>query len=87
MPSAEVEEHVIPGGPGRETSITVVRPFEIAGAPPGVLYVHGAGWVLGNFGTHERLVLELATGAGAAVVFVNYSPSPEAQFPMAIEEV
>jgi acetyl esterase len=87
MLPAEVEEHVIPGGPGGEISITVVRPPETVGVPPVVLYVHGGGWVIGNFGTHERLVRELATRAGASVVFVNYSPSPEAQFPTAIEEV
>lgn len=87
MPPAEVEEHVIPGGPDGELSITVVRPLETSGVPPVVLYIHGGGWVLGNFGTHERLVRELATGAEAAVVFVNYTPSPEARFPTAIEEV
>lgn len=86
MPPAEVEEHVIPGGPSGEISITVVRPLESTGAPPVVLYIHGGGWVLGNFRTHERLVRELATRAAAAVVFVNYTPSPEARFPTAIEE-
>jgi acetyl esterase len=87
MPPAEVEEHVIPGGPRGEISITVVRPLESTGAPPVVLYVHGGGWALGNFGTHERLVRELATRVDAAVVFVNYTSSPEAHFPTAIEEV
>lgn len=86
MPPADVEDHVIPGGPSGEIPITVVWPVETVGALPVVLYIHGGGWVLGNFGTHERLARELATGAGAAVVFVNYTPSPEARFPTAIEE-
>ncbi|MFD0851286.1 alpha/beta hydrolase, partial [Actinomadura adrarensis] len=51
-----------------------------------VLYIHGAGWVFGNDHTHGRLARELALGAEAAVVFVNYSLSPEARYPVAIQE-
>ena len=48
--------------------------------------MHGGGWVLGNAGTHDRLVRELAVGADAAVVFVDYDRSPEARYPVAIEQ-
>ena len=48
--------------------------------------MHGGGWVLGNAGTHDRLVRELAVGARAAVAFVEYTPSPEARYPVAIEQ-
>ena len=48
--------------------------------------MHGGGWVLGNAGTHDRLVRELAVGADAAVVFVEYDRSPEAAYPVAIEQ-
>jgi acetyl esterase len=51
-----------------------------------ILYIHGAGWVFGNNHTHDRLIRELAVGTGAAVVFPNYSLSPEARYPVAIEE-
>jgi acetyl esterase/lipase len=51
-----------------------------------VLYVHGGGWILGNAGTHDRLVRELAVGANAAIVFVEYDRSPEARYPVAIEQ-
>lgn len=36
--------------------------------------------------THDRLVRELAVGAHAAVAFVEYTPSPEAHYPVAIEQ-
>ena len=52
-----------------------------------ILYTHGAGWVFGNAHTHDRLIRELTTGTGAAVVFTNYSLSPEARYPTAIEEI
>ncbi|GAA1952326.1 hypothetical protein GCM10009754_21610 [Amycolatopsis minnesotensis] len=51
-----------------------------------LVYLHGAGWVFGNAHTHDRLVRELAAGTGAAVVFPEYSLSPEARYPVAIEE-
>jgi acetyl esterase/lipase len=51
-----------------------------------VLYIHGAGWVFGNDHTHGRLARELALGTGATVVFPNYSLSPEARYPVAIQE-
>src|SRR4030095_11418666 len=36
--------------------------------------------------THARVVRELAVGAGAAIVFVEYDRSPEARYPVAIEQ-
>jgi acetyl esterase len=51
-----------------------------------VIYTHGGGWVLGGFDTHERLISEFANTSNAAIVFVNYTPSPDAQYPIPIEE-
>jgi acetyl esterase len=51
-----------------------------------ILYLHGAGWVFGNSHTHDRLIRELAVRSQAAVVFPEYSRSPEARFPTALEE-
>jgi len=48
--------------------------------------VHGGAWILGNAGTHDRLVRELAVGVDAAIVFVEYDRSPEARYPVAIEQ-
>jgi acetyl esterase len=64
----------------------IVRPPDAVGTLPVILYMHGGGWVLGNAGTHDRLVRELAVGTGAAVVFVEYDRSPEAQYPVALEQ-
>ncbi|SEH01812.1 Acetyl esterase/lipase [Nonomuraea solani] len=75
----------VPAGAG-DVRVRIVRPAASSGPLPVVLYVHGGGWVLGNAGTHDRLVRELAVGAGAAVVFVEYARSPEARYPVAIEQ-
>jgi acetyl esterase/lipase len=69
-----------------DVRIRIVKPVDAADLLPVVLYVHGGGWVLGNAHTHDRLVREIATGADAAVVFVEYDRSPEARHPVAIEQ-
>jgi acetyl esterase len=69
-----------------DVRVRVVKPVDATGALPTILYMHGGGWVLGNAATHDRLVRELAVGVGAAVVFVEYDRSPEAKYPVAIEQ-
>jgi acetyl esterase len=83
----EVDEKwiVVPAVVG-EVKVRIVKPVGAAGVLPAILYMHGGGWILGNAGTHDRLVRELAVGAGAAVVFVEYDRSPEARYPVAIEQ-
>jgi acetyl esterase len=85
-PPAEVEDRVIPGGPHGDLTIHIVRPPRRTGPLPAVMFFHGGGWVVCDFSTHRRLVHEIAVGAGAAVVFVEYSLSPEVRFPVANEE-
>jgi acetyl esterase len=69
-----------------DVRVRIVRPQGVEGTLPVILYMHGGGWVLGNAATHDRLVRELAVGTGAAVVFVEYDRSPEAHYPVAIEQ-
>ncbi|MGV9353948.1 alpha/beta hydrolase [Streptomyces misionensis] len=76
----------LPGGPTGHVRVKVVRPADSVGEIPVVLFLHGLGWVLGDAGTHERLVRELALGADAAVVFVEYERAPEARYPVAVEQ-
>jgi acetyl esterase/lipase len=84
---AEVDERwiTVPASVG-EVRVRIVTPKGAEGPLPAVLYIHGGGWVLGNAGTHDRLVRELAVGARAALVFVEYDRSPEARYPVAIEQ-
>lgn len=51
-----------------------------------ILYIHGAGWVFGSFHTHEKLVRELCARTNSLIVFPEYSRSPEAKYPAAIEQ-
>ncbi|MBY9080230.1 alpha/beta hydrolase [Paenibacillus sp. HN-1] len=86
-PEVEIEDTTIPGGPSGQVSIRIMRPVGSTGTLPVILYTHGAGWVFGNAHTHDNLIRKLVTGTGAALVFTNYSLSPEAKYPTAIEEI
>ena len=84
-PPVAITDLMIGGGPSGQVSIKMFRPQDASGVLPVLLFTHGAGWVFGDAHTHGRLVAELATRAGAAAVFTNYSLSPEAKYPTALE--
>ncbi|MFF7363707.1 alpha/beta hydrolase fold domain-containing protein [Streptomyces sp. NPDC008125] len=85
-PGITEEWITVEGGPTGSVKARIVKPAGATGTLPVILYIHGAGWVFGNAHTHDRLVRELATGAGAAVVFPEYDLSPEHRYPVAIEQ-
>ncbi|MGW7102617.1 alpha/beta hydrolase [Streptomyces sp. NPDC054838] len=85
-PAVDEEWVTVPGGPTGEVRARIVRPAGAEGPLPAIVYIHGAGWVFGNARTHDRLVRELAVGAGAAVVFPEYDLAPEHRYPVAIEQ-
>lgn len=86
LPKAE-ESHRIIDEDGQKIDLTIVRPSGAKGLTPVFMFVHGGGWILGDYPTHARLVRDLVAGSGATAVFVNYTPSPEARFPVAINQV
>ena len=72
---------------GQPLTLTIVRPAGAKGMLPVFMFFHGGGWVLGDFPTHERLVRDLVAGSAAAAVFPNYTRSPEARYPTAINQM
>lgn len=85
LPNADVSEKTIKTD-GGDIKLTIVRPAGIAGTLPAFMFFHGGGWVLGDFPTHERFVRDLVVHSGAVAVFVNYTPSPEAKYGVAINQ-
>ena len=51
-----------------------------------MLYLHGGGWMMFSIDTHDRLMREYAMRSGAVIAGIDYSLSPEAKFPVALEE-
>src|SRR5207245_4272765 len=85
LAKADVTERTI-ASDGQTVKLVVVRPTGVPGALPAFMFFHGGGWVLGDFPTDERLVRDLVAGSGATAVFVEYDRSPEAHYPVAINQ-
>ena len=85
LPPAQVSEKTIKVD-GGDIKLTIVRPAGVKGVLPAFMFFHGGGWVLGDFPTHERMVRDLVVHSGAVAVFVNYTPSPEAGYGVAINQ-
>jgi len=85
LPKADVSLRMITTD-GQTVKLAIVRPAGVGGTLPAFMFFHGGGWVLGDFPTHERLVRDLVTESGATAVFVEYDRSPEARFPVAINQ-
>jgi acetyl esterase len=85
-PEVDMQELSITDGPSGQVALRILRPQHAQALLPVIVYIHGAGWVFGSPQTHDRLVRELAVGAGAAVVFPVYRLCPEVRYPTALEE-
>lgn len=82
----EVAERTIRAG-GYTVKLHIVRPAGAQDVLPVFMFIHGGGWVLGDFPTHQRMVRDLVVLSGAVAVFVNYTPTPDAAYPRAIHEI
>jgi len=85
LPPCDVEDRTIMQD-GIEVGITVVRPKGVTEVLPVFMFFHGGGWILGDYPTHERFVRDLVADSGFPAVFVNYTPSPEAHYPTAVNQ-
>lgn len=69
-----------------DVPVRFIRPSGNRDKLPVICYIHGAGWVFGSAKTHDKLVRELAVRTNSVVVFPEYTRSPEAKYPTAIEQ-
>jgi len=87
IPMPDIDETwVALSSPVGDFKVRIVRPKGSTGPLPVVVYIHGGGWIIGSWITHDLLARRLAVGANAAVVFVEYALAPEAKFPVQIEQ-
>lgn len=86
MYPAHIEKRMICTEGWGTIPVYVVCPMQRKEQEDVIFYIHGAGWVFGSFHTHEKLVRELAARTGCIVVFPEYSRSPEARYPVAVEQ-
>lgn len=72
---------------GLKVNIHITKPTGAKANSPVFIFIHGGGWVLGDYPTHRRLVRDLVVESGAVAVFPDYTPSPEAKYPTAINQI
>lgn len=84
--TCDIEDIQLPVGPTGSVDVRIFRPKGNTQKLPIMIYYHGGGWVMGDKKTHDRLVRELTIGANVMTFFVVYTPSPEAQFPVPVEQ-
>lgn len=82
----EIEDIDVDTGEWGKINVRFVRPLDQNKKLPVIFYIHGAGWVFGNAHTHDKLIREIAVSTNSVVVFPEYSLSPEAKYPTAIEQ-
>src|SRR5262249_3627636 len=72
---------------GFQILLNIVRPGGVTRKLPVFMFIHGGGWVLGDYPTHRRVVRDLVVESGYCAVFVNYTRTPDAPFPRQINEI
>jgi acetyl esterase/lipase len=85
LSGTRIEEKTIQAD-GQPIKLTIVRPEGTKGRLPVFMFFHGGGWVLGDYPTHARLIHDLVVNSGAVAVYVDYTPSPEARYPAAVDQ-
>ncbi|NQV01943.1 MAG: alpha/beta hydrolase [Bacteroidia bacterium] len=84
VPVASIRNMLI-DGPFGEIPLRIFTP-EGEGPFPALVYLHGGGWVVGALDDYDAICTILCHNSGYVVVSVGYHLSPEARFPVAIEE-
>ena len=72
---------------GFTIKLNIVKPHGVKEILPVFIFSHGGVWVLGDYPTHKRMVRDLVVLSGVVGVFVNYTPTPDAKYPQAINEI
>jgi acetyl esterase/lipase len=80
-PPKDVEVVTVNGG----LRIWVYRPT-VPGAGPGMLWIHGGGYLIGSPGQDDELCHHYARELGATVASVDYRLAPEHQYPVPLED-
>jgi acetyl esterase/lipase len=81
------EDRTLPGPPGApDVGVRIYRPEGSDGPRPGVLYIHGGGFIVGSIETEHAGATAAAAGAEAVIVSVEYRLAPEDPFPAGLED-
>jgi len=81
------EDMSIPGPDGApDVTLRVYTPKNMSGKMPGLLWIHGGGYILGNYEIDDNSVKRMCVNTGCVIASTNYRLAPENPFPAPIED-
>lgn len=79
-----IEDRDVPGWEGDpDVKVRIYRPKDAQSAVPGILHIHGGGFIVGSIETEHVSAAMMSINTGAVVVSVDYRLAPEHPFPAA----
>ena len=82
---ASVREVALPG-PAGDMAVRLYEPEGVPAVSPGILYLHGGGWVICSLDTHDGVCRRLANASGLKVASLDYRMAPEHPFPAPLDD-
>ncbi|NLA74761.1 MAG: alpha/beta hydrolase [Deltaproteobacteria bacterium] len=75
-------------GPERapDIMVRVYTPETLKGMAPGMLWIHGGGFILGDLTADDYMVRSMCLNTGCIIVSTNYRLAPENPFPAPVED-
>lgn len=85
--AVQIAERYVPGAAGDpDVRIRMYTPKERQGRCPGVLYIHGGGYILGTADMMDPALQQLAAELNSVIVSVDYRLAPEHPYPAPLED-
>jgi acetyl esterase len=82
-----IEDRLVPGWEGDpEVGVRIYRPRTPAGPVPGIVHIHGGGFIIGSVEAEHAGAALTALDTGAVVVSVEYRLAPEHPFPAGLHD-
>jgi acetyl esterase len=82
-----IENRTVPGPAGApEVPVRIYSPEGLQATVPGILHIHGGGFVIGNLDSELGACLSLCRNLGVVVVSVDYRLAPETPYPGPLED-
>ncbi|WP_236791409.1 alpha/beta hydrolase [Amycolatopsis sp. GM8] len=83
----DIRDTTVPGPSGApDVPVRVYAPANRDGVVPGLLYIHGGGFIVGDLDTFHTGLLRLVDQLGVVIVSVDYRLAPEHPFPAPVED-
>lgn len=87
FPTVEVSERRVPGPAGApDVRVLIYQPKDAARPAPGMLWVHGGGYVIGSADMDDVKCKAMVAELGCAIVSVDYRLAPETPHPGPVED-